>query len=381
MGRVVRFGVVVSAVTALCVAAPQVVGASAATPKPVVVVKGLNNPRQIALVSNDELLVAEAGYGGTTKVPGAPGEGDQYVGPTGSISAVYLPQYAHNTTPTRIVRGLLSAAGKDGSAAVGSDGVAARTAHGPIYVQETYAPPDVLPAPFKSKQDGRLLAALPYHAVHVVANITGYEFRHNPDGREKDSNPYAVLARSNDLLVADAAGNDVLRVDSKNRIHVFHVFPNVRSGSCAKQADPGPKFPGCNFVPTSLAVDAAGHVYVGGLVSEARGQGQVLKLSADGRKVLHVYRGFTSVTGVAVSPKGVLYVSELEAKEAHPAGPQVVGVLTRIANGHRRHLDVPFPAGVAVNSKGVVFVAAYSIAPSGGLGGPGTSGQVWKLHF
>lgn len=380
MVRIVRVGILVSAVTALCVATPAV-EASAASPKPVVVVKGLNNPRQLALVGEDELLVAEAGHGGGTKVPGPPGEGDQYVGATGSVSAVFLPQYARNTGPTRIVRGLMSAAGKDGTAAVGSDGVAARAPHGPIYVQETYAPPDVLPAPFNTEQDGRLLKASPYGALHPVADITGFELRHDPDGKGKDSNPYAVLARSHDLLVADAAANDVLRLDAKGRLHVFHVFPNVRTGSCATQADPSPKFPGCNFVPTSLAVDRSGHVYVGGLVSEAPGQGRVVELSADGRTVLHTWAGFTSVTGVAVSRAGVLYVSELEAAEAHPANPQFVGVLTRIANGHRRHVDVPFPAGVAVNARGVVFVSAFSIAPAAGLAGPGTSGQVWRLHF
>src|SRR5438270_102503 len=110
VSRAVRLGVLLSTVTAACVAVPQAVGAAAPS-RPVVVVKGLNNPRQLALVGDDELLVAEAGAGGTTKVPGPPGEGDQYVGPSGSVSVVFLPQYAHNTAPNRIVRGLMSAAG------------------------------------------------------------------------------------------------------------------------------------------------------------------------------------------------------------------------------------------------------------------------------
>jgi len=377
-----RISAVTAMVAGVCGFAPQIVQADAASSKPVVIVKGLNNPRQLDLVGSDELLIAEAGNGGKTKVPGPPGEGDQFVGASGSVSVVYLPQYARNAAPVRIVRGLMSAAGSDGSFAVGSDGVAARSPHGSIYVQETYAPADVLPQPFRTSQDGRLLRARPFGALHPFANISRYESRKDPDKKGFDSDPYAVYARKSDFLVADAAANDVLRVDNHGHVRLFHVFANVRTGSCATQADPGPKFPGCNFVPTSITTDAQGHVYVGGLVSEAPHQGQVVKLSADGKHVLRVWHGFTSVTGVAVSRSGVLYVSELEATEKHPIAPQVVGVLTRISKkGVRSHRDVPFPAGVVVNAKGTVFVAAWSVASASGLAGPSTSGQVWRMSF
>lgn len=383
MRKVIKISAITAMVAGLCAVAPQAVQADAAAVKPVVVVSGLNNPRQLDLVNDDLLLIAEAGKGGTTKVSGPPGQGDTYIGATGSVSAVLLPQYARNTAPNRIVRGLMSGAGPDGSFAVGSDGVASRRPHGPIYVQETYAPADALPSPFKTSQDGRLLVApRPYSRVHAFANISAFEAKHDPDKHGFDSNPYAVIARKHDLLVADAAANAVLRVDARGRVQLFHVFPNVRTGACAKQSDPSPKFPGCNYVPTSLALDSKGNVYVGGLVSEVPGQGRVTKLSPDGKRVLRTWRGFHSVTGVAVSRTGTLYVSELEGKQAHPANPQITGVLTKIKkDGTRRHVDVPFPAGVAVNSRGTVFVVAWSVSSENGLAGPGTSGQVWRMRF
>lgn len=377
-----RVGAITAMVVGLCAAIPQVGNAQAARSKPVVVVSHLNNPRQLDLVGDDELLIAEAGKGGTVKSTGPDGE-DTFIGPTGSVSVVYLPQFARHTMPTRIVRGLMSGAGADGSFAVGSDGVAARTPHGRIYVQETFAPPSALPASLRS-QNGRLLYARPYGALHALANIARYERIHDPDHKGFDSDPYAVIARKHDYLVADAAGNDVLRVDAGGGIHVFHVFPNVKTGSCGKPGsfDPSPKFPGCNFVPTSLATDARGHVYVGGLSSLTPRQAQVVKLSADGKKVLRTYRGFSGVSGIAVNSHGVLYVSELFGTEAHPADPQIQGVLTRInKKGQRFHRDVPFPAGVAVNSHGTVFVVAWSVATESGLAGPGTSGQVWRLNW
>ena len=375
-----RIGAVTTMVAGLCAAIPQLAQAQAAS-APVVVVSHLNNPRQLDLVGDDELLIAEAGKGGTIKSTGPDGE-DTYIGRTGSVSVVFLPQYARHTMPNRIVRGLMSGAGQDGSFAVGSDGVAARSAHGPIYVQETYAPPSALPTSLRSTQNGRLLYARPYGALHVLANISRYERLHDPDHHGFDSDPYAVIARKHDFLVADAAGNDVLRVDASGRIHVFHVFHNVTTGACAKQADPTPKFPGCNFVPTSLTTDAQGHVYVGGLSSLTPRQAQVVRLSADGKTVLRTYRGFSAVSGVAVNSRGVLYVSELFGQEAHPANPMIQGVLTRVTkSGHRSHRDIPFPAGIAINSHGTVFVVAWSVAAENGLAGPGTSGQVWRLNW
>lgn len=387
MFRIREVAVASAFLAAVGVAVPQEAGAQPraahSQPSPVVVVSGLNNPRQLQLVGGtSQLLIAEAGKGGDTPVPGPPGQDTTYVGATGSISAVWLPRRAHDTTPNRIVTGLMSAAGQDGSFAVGSDGVAARRPRGPIYIQETYAPADVLPAPFGTTQDGRLLAARPYGStLRTVADISAYELANDPDGHGPDSDPYAVIARRHDLLVADAAGNDVLRVDRWGHVHLFHVFPNVTTGACASQSDPGPAFPGCNYVPTSLATDRRGHVYVGGLSSETPGEGRVTELSADGRHVLRTWTGFSSVTGVAVDHRGTLYVSQLEAPEQNPIDPRVSGVLTRVRGNQRTNVDVPFPAGVAVDSCGDVFVSAWSVASEAGLAGPTTSGQVWRLRM
>ena len=352
---------------------------------PVVVVSGLNNPRQLSLVHDDVLLIAEAGKGGTIATITSPEGGTQGLGYTGSVSAVLAPDFAHNQHPLRIVTGLLSAAnaengpeGPKGGGATGPDGVSARSLNRIGVVETTFGPNTPNAAkPF----DGRLLLTTPFGPIRPFANITAFEQRHDPDRMGVDSNPYAVLAYRGGWLVADAAGNDVLRVDRFGHISVFHVFPNVKSGPCATQFDPAPPFKGCNFVPTSLATDRWGNVYVGGLSGLTPGQAQVVKLDNHGR-VLKVWNGFTSVTGVAVGDDGALYVSQLFAPETHPANPMIQGVLTRILGSHRTNVDVPFPAGLAVDHNNV-FVSAFSILPDTGAGIPGldTSGQVWRLRF
>ena len=77
------------------------------------------------------------------------------VGATGSVSGVTAPQYGTGRAHIELLTGFLSGAGPDGSFAVGSDGVNQRNAWSPIYVQETYAPPDVIPAPLPSVAVGQ----------------------------------------------------------------------------------------------------------------------------------------------------------------------------------------------------------------------------------
>jgi hypothetical protein len=343
---------------------------------PVVVVSGLNNPRQLALTNHGHrLLIAEAGKGGDVATFPSPEGGTTFVGASGSISAVWFPRSADNWRPHRIVTGLMSGAAKDGSGAVGSDGVAIGR-HGRIYIQETFAPTDLPTA--LAAQNGMLLKARPFHRPTAVADITGYERANDPDGYGFDSDPYAVIPYFGGHLVADAAANDVLWVAPWGGIFLFHTFFNVTTGACSTQEDP-PGHPGCNFVPNTLATDRRGNVYVGGLSSLTPGEAQVVKLDRFGH-VRKTWFGFTSVTGLAVRGNGTLFVSQLFGAEANPPSPMIQGVVTRVsASGNRTNMDVPFPTGLALHGNDL-YVSAFSIAPDSGLGAPGTSGQVWRIR-
>jgi hypothetical protein len=355
---------------------------------PTVIARGLNNPRQLSLPVDAALLIAEAGRGGPT----CQGEGEEAtcVGDTGAVSVRFLPQRWGEFHTPRIIEGLLSAGGPDGTFAVGSDGVSTRPGR-PIFVQETFAPPDVLPAPLGG-QAGYLLAAKPFRDAEPFANVSEVELTTDPDGMGPDSNPYAVLALREKVLVADAAANTVFSVNRDGEVSVFHVFPNIVNDVTTTPTaewpgyDPTPEFPGAHYVPTSLAEGPDGDVYVGGLASELPGQGTVTKLDRETGEVKQTWTGFSGVTGVAVGRDGALYVSQLFAPQAAPADPMIAGVLTKVSrDGTRTNKDVPFPAGVAVDSWNNVYVAAFSVAPDTGFPGTpegvDTSGQVWRLRF
>ncbi len=378
-------------------------------PAPVVVVDHLNNPRQLSWDGRPgrSLVIAEAGAGGSAPCIDTP-EGTSCVGLTGSVSVVDRPGRVEGSEPRRVLTGLASAAGPDGSFATGSDGAVLTDVPGEALVVETWSPsipPDaVFPG---SDQFGYLLVgdtnantAFPY------ANIAAAEQAQNPDGAQIDSNPYGVLYRgsrddgTSQALIADAAANTVWLVtpDFENldengvppyEITVFATWPTPPNDEETPE-----------YVPTSLATDRDGNIYVGGLGSLAPGQATVSKFSADGQP-LQQWTGFTAITGLAVDPHGsTLYVSQLFGADGPPSGPpaaegaapteppaapgSVVKVNTE--DGTFQSQDVPFPAGVAVDSQGSVYVSAYSTSDADGTAaseqGPALpAGQVWKIKF
>jgi hypothetical protein len=299
---------------------------------------------------------------------------------SGSVSAVWFPQRAHGQSPHRIVTGLASGAeAPDGSFAVGSDGVSARGVGAPVYIQETVFPPEALPAA-NQQQNGKLVK-LRHGSLSAVADITGFENANDPDGQGIVSNPYAVLVVPGGELVADAAANDVLFVDMPHP-RVPHV-PERDERRLRRPERPVARVPGLQ-----LRADVTGHRPVGqrlcrrAVVADAgRGAGGQARPARAGFARVGC---FTAVSGLAVGPDGSLYVSQLFADEAAPVAPGAQGVLTRISRtGDRTEMDVPFPAGLAVDRDNNVYVSALSIAPEQGLGVPGvdSSGQIWRVRF
>jgi len=372
----------------------------------VVVVDHLDNPRQLNWHgrAGDRLVIAEAGSGGKSCF--GEGEAQQCAGLTGAVSVVDRPARTSGSAPHRVLTDLLSVAGPDGSFAVGSNGADIAKDPYRVLVAETEVPPAALPPGAEDlpglEQLGHLLVAERRGPAVPRADLAAAEERLNPDGAQVESNPYAVLDvtdRHRDegrrtTLVADAAANAVWKVVARDgdrkhgptyEVSVFAAWPTTAEDETTPE-----------FVPTSLAEDDRGRVYVGGLGSEQPGRGAVAKFSASG-KPLQTWTGFTSVTGIAVDPDGShLYVSQLfgttpllppgdtPEDEAPPAGAEA-GDVVRVDVEEETYVtrSVPFPAGLAVDRSGRVYASAHSLSDADGShGGPGASpGQVWRFTF
>ncbi|TFV59544.1 ScyD/ScyE family protein [Geodermatophilus sp. DF01-2] len=425
---------------------------------PRVVATGLDNPRQLNWAEDGSLLVAEAGSGGDTCValPEAP-SGEEppaeeppveeppvepppaeeppvepppaeeppaeeppaqlCAGGTAGVTAISDPE-ADEPEAARVVDGLFSLAGPDGSfAEAGSSGADGTDVPGQYIVVEGGPPPFPIPGITDlpgAETLGNLLVAEVVdgeQAVFPYVDFVDVEAEQNPDGAQLESNPFSILfvdptpdgpaGADGYALVADAAANTVWKVQPDFaavpedcatgtpanptacvppfEVTVFATYPTVEGDETTPE-----------FVPTSLAADADGNVYVGGLGSLVPGAGEARVYTAEGDAILTLH-GFTGITGVAVEDDGSrLYVSQLfgSTPDFESTEPQGNVVAVDLADLSYRSVDVPFPAGLAVGDDGV-FVSAFSIAPAEGLvlpGGdgtplPDTGGQVWEISF
>lgn len=231
------------------------------------------------------------------------------------------------------------------------------------------------------------------HGKQVLkVNLGAYERRHDPDSRttygatkpwrvsaeckaqlgagpqpqpvvyqgRADSHPYAVAAAADgSWLVADAGGNDVLRVSKHGRISTVAVLP-AQPVTITPALAAELKVPACagityrfEAVPTDVEV-RNGRVYVTTLPGGAGGLGSVYVLGRHGGST-RIATGFPSATNLAVSPTGRVYVVSLG-----------VGVFTPGAHGPRKVLDLPGAAAVEWANGGLYASTAPAI--TGGTG-------------
>lgn len=174
--------------------------------------------------------------------------------------------------------------------------------------------------------------------VTTVANLFAFEESRDPDRAGVDSNPFDVQSLGGTAaLVADAGGNDLLKVNKRGTIGLVATFPdevvsteNLQGlAGCDGEPIPDlaficdiPEMP-AQSVPTSIAIGPDGSYYVGELkgfpapTGESRiwkiapgtanarcGQSAACTLVFDG--------GFTSIIDLAFGPDGKLYVAELD---------------------------------------------------------------------
>jgi hypothetical protein len=204
-----------------------------------------------------------------------------------------------------------------------------------------------------------------HHGKKVLqVSLSAYEQRHNPDGRIRygladpskasktcraqmtavglqisyrggvDSHPYAVAGLGDgSWLIADAGGNDILRVSKRGHVSTVAVLP-------AQTVTITPELAGqfgltdCvglryrfEAVPTDVEV-AKGSIYATTLPGGAGGLGSVYRVGWSGW-THRIATGFAQATNLAVSPSGCIYVVELGQGVYTPTkhGPELVAAL------------------------------------------------------
>ena len=243
------------------------------------------------------------------------------------------------------------------------------------------------------------------HGRTVTVDLLKYERRHNPDARVHygidnptdcqrkafeplggasttgvvDSHPYAVAALGrNSWVVADAGGNDLLKVDAAGRVSTLSVLPRQPSTITAAAAA-GLGLPECvvgavyNFdpVPTDVEVSGAGLIVSllpGGPEDPSLGaRGSVYRVSARSGHVHKIAGGFLGATNVAVAPHGRIFVAELFA-----------GRVSVIDHGRvKPYVNLPSALSLTWGS-GTLF--AGTLAPTDDQGNPAGQGSLVAIR-
>jgi sugar lactone lactonase YvrE len=212
-----------------------------------------------------------------------------------------------------------------------------------------------------------------------------------------ESNPYAVaMDRGGATIVADAAGNSVLRVSRSGAVSTVGVLPPIPQVLSAENIagllaevnaaladaglDPLPEDAldaciGTNYqsnpVPTDVEIGLDGDYYVSALPGfpESAGAGSVYRIPRASGDVEKVAGGFTGAVDLAVAEDGSIYVAEL-------FGFQV----SRIDPGDDEASASTFvecPTAIEVDARGQVWVAEGGICTDG----PPAPGRIVPLQI
>jgi hypothetical protein len=224
----------------------------------------------------------------------------------------------------------------------------------------------------------------PNGKIRVVADTLAFEAENNPDqvntygfqgltpecaaqvpeeiGGEPytgivDSHPYKVTLVDGSRIVADAGGNDLLRISANGTVSVLAVLPpqpfDVTADAAAAAGVPectvGSTY---NFepVPTDVELGPDGLLYVtllpGGPEDPSLGaRGAVYTVDPNTGDVAFVARGFLGATDLAIAPDGTIHVTEL-------FGDQISSVS---GTGAQLVVEVTQPAAVEL-ADGTLFV-------------------------
>jgi hypothetical protein len=303
-----------------------------------VLLKDLQSPKGIALDSSKSVVIGQGAYG-------PPGPAFQYV-----FKGSTRGQVTNLTDPVNIADVAVT---RDGAGwAIGGDLVLYRQAVG-----------------------GAIEPILDI-AAYQAADIDPYN---DPTQDPAESNPFGLAAYKNDVLIADAAGNDVIRVKADGTAWTVARWTRrlVRTDKVGDPALP-PRLL-AEAVPTSIAIKD-GWAYVGQLVGfpGRPGSAYIWRVNPNARDTVcdakHQRRackvwktGFTSIMDLAFNPKnGTLYVYQIARKgwlafEAGfaPGGTFPPAVLLEVRGKSRRELvkgKLSQPGGIVVARDGTILV-------------------------
>jgi hypothetical protein len=320
-----------------------------------VVMSGLDNPRGMEFGPQGALYVVEAGRGGGPDAPRsiAPRGVPLFYGETGAVSRLW------NGEQERVATGLPSLAQANGNEAGGPNGISFNGA-GNAYVTTGFGANPALRSGLGAAGAGfaQLIRLKPGGDWSSVADLGTYEGTANPDGRQLDTNPFAILASpGGEVVVTDSGGNSLLGVDNHGNITPIAVMP-LLPPSQAFSGDP---------VPTGFAIGPDGAYYVGILSGAPFRNGAANVYRVVPGQAPTVFRGgFKTVIDIDFDQAGNLYVLQHSGGAAGLVAP---GSLLRVApDGSRSTVleGLTAPTSMEIGGDGTLYVTNFGVTAGRG---------------
>lgn len=346
-----------------------------------VVATGLFNPRHLTVAPNGDVYIAESGAAGgdcielLTGNPEDPEETFEVcAGDSGSITRL-----SHRGVQERVVTGLPSVSAAEGDFAGPSDVTirgnqlmvtigmggppAARDlftdTHGDFYAG--------LGTVQKAKMTG------PRTTVGTAADLAQFEADHNPHPAYLDTNPNAIVADGNGWLLADAGGNDVMRLDNKGNLSLIATFDDVLVDAppfVLPDLPPGVTQIPMEAVPTSIERGPDGAIYVSQLTGFPFpvGMSSIWRIGADGVPEQWA-TGLTNVTDLTFDDDGNLYAVQIADDGLMGDNSLMDGSLLRVGPGDGNSEVIAtgmFAAYGVATYKDYAYVTTGAVTPGGG---------------
>jgi hypothetical protein len=308
-----------------------------------VVIGGLDAPRGLTFGSDGKLYVAEAGAGGDTQSAWVPPFQTAKIGPSGRILRIDGGQ------STVVASGLQSVALGPGAEVTGVNDLAfAGSTLYAIVGQQN-------PLPTGTKTSSLLVKVGADGKGETVADLGKYELDNNPDGTVPDSNPFGLTAGPDgSLYVADAGGNDVLKVTPSGEVSTVMAWKD-------------------NPVPTTIAFDKNGRLHAA-FLSHAPflvGSSRLERLDSGSSEV--IVPNLTMVVDLKIGPDGMPYLLQHSGEFVlNPPPPMMRANTGRVLRVGPNGLEemaggLNYPTKMAFGPDGTLYVSNNgSNAPKNG---------------